>query len=267
MRTLFLPVLISLICISSSLAQNYCIPVVDMNHGECRITNVKFAVNGINRSSGANEKYVMTSATTSVARGTSVPIAVSGDVGYYCSAQNMAVYIDFNRNFVFEVPDEQVFEQSNVGTGEYSGTVSIPANAVLGTTRMRVMNKMVESCGHSAIEPCGSDPYVYHGEVEDYDITITATSDINVDLVDNPNLHVYLNDQDIVIEYELNTSSEVTLNIFNTLGQKIFALPAVNENAGKFSLKVNPGEIESARTVYIVQLIVGNKVYNNKFIY
>ncbi len=81
-----------------------------------------------------------------------------------------AVYMDFNNNGSFSDPGENVY-LSPYGPITVTGTtfttlITIPANAALGTTRMRVV-----AVENSAVSECGTFTW---GETEDYCITITA---------------------------------------------------------------------------------------------
>jgi len=138
------------------------------------ITNVTFA--GINNSSpvikttGYTDYTALVPAANVAVSGT-YPISVSEefvDVEYggYCK-----VFIDYNQNGVFDIPEEVVFEAPYVLSITMNGNVTIPLNALPGTTLMRVV---VNGDGTSANTlPCGS--YVW-GETEDYLVTIQGTS-------------------------------------------------------------------------------------------
>lgn len=78
---------------------------------------------------------------------------------------DLAVWIDFNRDGDFDDTGEQVVcDIDDYGEGTFS--VSIPGNASLGGTRMRLRTKYSGSdCG----SPCGSTG---NGEVEDYTLNI-----------------------------------------------------------------------------------------------
>lgn len=81
------------------------------------------------------------------------------------------VYIDFNQNGSFADPGETIFSPaaSSTGPNTISGTVTIPATAALGLTRMRVVN--VETSVVGGVNPCGT--YTW-GETEDYFVEIVG---------------------------------------------------------------------------------------------
>jgi len=94
-------------------------------------------------------------------------------LGNAYSSDKGAVYFDWNQNYVFDA-----VERIDIGTGygPYVATVTVPEDAVVGQTRMRVrMSYSVDPA------PCGVLSY---GEVEDYTInvqplTVTNTIDPN----------------------------------------------------------------------------------------
>ncbi|MBA2613571.1 MAG: T9SS type A sorting domain-containing protein [Bacteroidetes bacterium] len=82
-------------------------------------------------------------------------------------------YMDFNQNGSFADPGELVYSSpygpfAVVGT-TFTTVVTIPANATLGTTRMRII------ADESSVSPGTCSPYTW-GETEDYCITITPAT-------------------------------------------------------------------------------------------
>jgi bacillolysin len=71
--------------------------------------------------------------------------------------------VDLNRDSTFST-NELLMSGASIGTGSLNGTITIPATALAGNTRMRV--SMVYGSTASA---CGNFTY---GEVEDYTVTI-----------------------------------------------------------------------------------------------
>lgn len=79
------------------------------------------------------------------------------------------VYIDYNHNGILEYPSEQTFlgyTNGNAGGNVLNGYVSIPANALTGLTRMRII---LVDYGSASQASCGT---YNQGETEDYSINI-----------------------------------------------------------------------------------------------
>lgn len=78
-----------------------------------------------------------------------------------------AIWIDMNQNGVFE-PTEKIFQKNTSSTTPTVGdTMTIPANAPIGITGMRVI---LQAPTVAAINPCGT--YTNYGETEDYLVNI-----------------------------------------------------------------------------------------------
>ncbi len=94
--------------------------------------------------------------------------------GTYGSGNYIAVWIDYNRNGVFETTEKlgTILIPPTPATGTINFTV--PSNAVSGATRMRVR----EVYNTADFDPCAT--YAY-GETEDYNVNIQST-DLLVDL-------------------------------------------------------------------------------------
>jgi PKD repeat protein len=106
------------------------------------------------------------SCVTELVKGSTYPITV--DLSYTNSADiSIAVWIDLNQNGSFADPDEQVLLGHPPILSQLSGaTITIPANALNGTTRMRVRS----SYRSGVNAPCGDDSFL--GESEDYSVVI-----------------------------------------------------------------------------------------------
>ncbi len=75
--------------------------------------------------------------------------------------ENWSAWVDFNQNTIFEA-GEAVF--SGASSGALTGSIVVPATALNGSTRMRVMMQY-----GGTLQPCVSP---YYGEVEDYTVII-----------------------------------------------------------------------------------------------
>jgi trimeric autotransporter adhesin len=109
-------------------------------------------------------------AATTLNVGETYPLSVEvgtcgGDFSNYTN-----VYIDYNRDGVFDA-SEQAFTEGTAVSGPHtvSGTITIPTTAVAGVTRMRVF--VVEN-GSSTSSP--STTYTW-GETEDYNVNIVGS--------------------------------------------------------------------------------------------
>jgi len=94
--------------------------------------------------------------------GTGYPITIT--IGNAYSSDYGAVWIDWNQDYDFTDAGEQITLDTYFGTGPYTGTITVPAEATPGMTRMRVRLNYYSEPG-----PCGATSY---GEAEDYTINV-----------------------------------------------------------------------------------------------
>jgi PKD repeat protein len=102
-----------------------------------------------------------TNLSTTAMTGVTYPIEVHFAPGW--SGNSAKVYIDWNDNGDFNDANEQVLSGSGA-TSPYTAMVTVPTNAVLGTTRMRV-----RLAHYANVVPCGS---LHYGETEDYTVQV-----------------------------------------------------------------------------------------------
>ena len=88
--------------------------------------------------------------------------------------QGFAIWIDWNQDLDFNDPGEYCYNSGGpiAANTSTTGTVNVPASAMLGNTRMRVR------CAFATVptSPCGTEPTggLKYGEVEDYPVTVVA---------------------------------------------------------------------------------------------
>jgi len=180
-----------------------------------RIGNVKFGT--INNTSTGTAGYEnFTSISTNVTKGTAYTISVTP---YWPSAaynQAYAVYIDYNKDGDFTDSGELAWSQAPSINTPVSGSITIPATASLGNTRMRVMMQF----NAVPTSPCGS--YTY-GQVEDYTLNIVSVArgeSVDVDTKDLPlEIKLYPNPVKDILNVS-NTDSE-EYRIFDMGGKLI----------------------------------------------
>lgn len=96
-------------------------------------------------------------------------------------SEYFSAYIDFDQDVAFS--DEETIYDVNIGTSmEVSGEFTIPSDAALGTTRMRILMRFGENNG----QPCDDEDWVF-GEYEEYCVTIVENQDCptTIDAVTN----------------------------------------------------------------------------------
>ncbi len=122
----------------------------------------------INHTSGANNGYAdFTSMSTNMALSSGQTITIYPAWSGTVYSEGYSVWIDYNQDGDFEDSGEQVFSKAASKDATITGTFSIPASAITGTTRMRVSMKY-----NGIPTPCETFDY---GEVEDYTVNITSS--------------------------------------------------------------------------------------------
>jgi PKD repeat protein len=133
-------------------------------------------LNTLNNSSSCSN-YTSQTSTTTLTKGSAytatITTAIVGSTNTAFVDDELAVWIDFNGDLDFNDVGEQI--GYSIATQTAFNTVynfSVPANAVTGTVKMRVR---IHYSGDTEgpISPCGDGTY---GEVEDYNISIIASS-------------------------------------------------------------------------------------------
>lgn len=156
----------------------YCGPITFTSAVE-PITLVNFA--GINNASsnvvaGATAHEDFTSVLGAVTAGNSYIVTLKGNTdGPYTN--RFMVFVDWNQDGDFADPDESyqivqtIFTSTGLDAVEATQSLSVPATAIAGTTRMRVKKIFAEV---DYTNPCLGTAY---GQVEDYSLVVTASSD------------------------------------------------------------------------------------------
>lgn len=122
------------------------------------------AINNTSTGTAGYENF--TALTTNVTSGTATTITITPSWTATAFSEGYAVWIDYNKNGLFTDAGELAWSKATSTTTPATGTITIPASATLGTTRMRVSMK------YNAIPTsCEAIPY---GQVEDYTVNIVV---------------------------------------------------------------------------------------------
>ncbi|WP_299457010.1 M20/M25/M40 family metallo-hydrolase [uncultured Microscilla sp.] len=146
---------------------NYCASkgntVSDEWIGRVRVGSID---NSSNNSNGGYSDF--TAQSTNLSKGSSTNITINPAWSGQTYSEGYAVWIDYNQNGVFTDSGELVFSQSSTSSSQVSGSFTVPAGAVTGSTRMRVSMKYNAT-------PTACESFTY-GEVEDYTVNIGGSS-------------------------------------------------------------------------------------------
>ncbi len=182
-KILLKPLLVAGFCvagISSALAQfpnPYC--NVTFPSGTEPITRVVFMT--IDNASSATiggplglQDFLSISATVNQGSN-SLPIAVEGNTdGEYTN--HIMAFFDWNQDGDFDDTGESfslgtLYDSDGTDGQQATGTINVPADALIGTTRMRIVKRFNTVPG-----PCNAAGY---GQAEDYTITVEASATVN----------------------------------------------------------------------------------------
>lgn len=192
------------------------------------ITKVEFA--GISRestidgNSDAIENF--TGTVFNVNRGNSYPITITGGTQGQTTVSAYA-YIDLNHNNIFDV--NEVFNLGYLDnsdpipgrqSGVTSGTIEIPADAMLGETRFRIVKAYESSSWMGTLEnrPCPSGWFI--GQVEDYTLNVKASNLATSEVVKRSSSRIYPNPTSDSVYVKTEAGLE-KYEIYNLAGQKL----------------------------------------------
>lgn len=162
----------SLLFLASTGKAQYCTSQSAVDNFETGITLVQFAGINNNTSSIPNQTYTdFTSLSASVTQGNSFNITVEldPDVANSGVSASATVWIDWDQDGNFNSTSEQYLlgsRATSVGPTDLSPvTITVPASALPGNTRMRV----IALYNATPTDPCATG---FDGEVEDYTVNV-----------------------------------------------------------------------------------------------
>ncbi len=96
--------------------------------------------------------------------GYSMNVVINNGEAYF--GDQCGIWIDWNRNGIFNDAGEMITPVGSPGLGPYTASITLPAGVTPGDCRMRIRISYT-----GVLSPCGSTTY---GEVEDYLIKVTS---------------------------------------------------------------------------------------------
>ncbi|WP_452230503.1 reprolysin-like metallopeptidase [Lacinutrix sp. MEBiC02404] len=187
-----------------------------------RITGVFFnTINNITIAASADDPYQdFTSISTDIQRNSSHEITVNvnsnGDFFYVNK-----VWIDWNQNCSFGDAGEEydLGTASNVVDQPTSGSglsITVPVDAVLGATRMRVGMKNTDGVSND-FGPCET---AFWGQIEDY--TVNVLTELSVDDFKTNTFLVYPNPTEGTLYIKSNHTDDLNISIYDIRGRRVY---------------------------------------------
>ncbi len=221
------------------------------------------SLGNINNTSGADGGYAdFTTQSASIEIGASASLTITPGFpyswlfGYTTQAEFYSVWIDLNQDGDFDDANElqYVSPSSNSGYQAFSVSLSIPASAALGETRLRIAMKR-----GSAANSCEA---LANGEVEDYTVNIVSTVGGSgritaVGSISELESSVYPNPASDVVNIKLSipsNSSTVTINLLDISGKWIQGETFESANSDKtttYQMSLN----QLTQGIYLVEVV------------
>jgi hypothetical protein len=256
-----------------NLKAQWCIPESAIPYAASMPGITHVVLNTIDRTSSDLENYpdnsyVYAEETTTLVKGVNYEMTIDFTVdALICPDMNLRVWIDLDQNGSFDDIGETVLSADHISPNEFTDSFYLPDYTLTGNTRMRVTAKMSNLGGHTLPTPCDlpHDPFGYHGEFEDYDITITESTGINEVQVDQLNASVFPNPANgiITIEWKNLLPDEGMVTISGLNGEKIIEL---NSNGAEINQLLHYNASSLTPGIYIVSINSGGKSAHLKMI-
>ncbi|MBK8340027.1 MAG: hypothetical protein IPK99_08540 [Flavobacteriales bacterium] len=219
--------LLPLLLLAPSLHAQWCVPTTAVPYAPTMPGITQVVCNTIDRTSvdieDFSNSYVNTGMSTVLQKGNTYPVTIAFTIDEQISPHmNLRIWVDFNHDGQLDDVGETLLSVDHLSGPVYNGQITIPNNALTGSTRMRVTAKMCSHGFHTLPTPCDlpPDPFGYHGEIEDYDVEI-------VDAVGVPEVqwatgvYVFADDAVTVLHFSLVSEGEVRAEIHDASGRQL----------------------------------------------
>ena len=244
---------------------NYCDSFfTEPNNSREFISNVSFGAINNNSETDDNGYGDYTSLTSALKKGETYTISVTFDpLGYQ---DHCYVFIDWNNDFYFD-PNSERYDLGDyyVNITTTSADITVPSNAIIGATRMRVIIEDFYNLSSFGRGACNADHNSEYGETEDYTLRI-----INNDLEGTDN--VFSNfllfpipaTDNINILFDIPDTNELVILNFYDLTGKLIINKNYNSNILEFNQNIPLNDVSNG--IYILHIQNGTHTTTKKII-
>ncbi|MFD2542650.1 reprolysin-like metallopeptidase [Lacinutrix gracilariae] len=223
---------------------------------ETSTTLVQFGT--IDNASGKPSGYSdYTAISTDVNRESAYDLTVNmnTDGPYTCYT---TVWIDWNQNCVFDAEETyelgSAFGTADGPAGNSPLSVTVPTDAVLGSTIMRVTTKFggtASSCENS-----------HDAEVEDYTVNVLTSLSVQEFATDAVSVFPNPNNGEFTIKLNSTSGNNIGVVVYDIRGRKVYNNSFINTSS--FNQTINLGDVESG--VYLLNVTDGARGITKKII-
>lgn len=223
------------------------------------ITSVNFNTANIVNADAVSDLIDKTTTIVNVSPNQSYTLTVNGNT-YGNFDTNIVAFIDWNQNDILDDANEVYAigtlsnTDGNTEADAVSATITIPSDALIGNTRIRITKTYTDSESTAIVDPCAISFNVFgmsiqpgFGQALDFTLNIETLS---INEFDTSALNVYPTPINNILNIDYK-SQLTAVKIYGLLGQEVLA-KKVTESYIKLDVsQLNPG-------VYIVKLFTEN---------
>ncbi|WP_426431943.1 reprolysin-like metallopeptidase [Winogradskyella sp. HB-48] len=176
------------------------------------------------------------------------------------------VWIDWNQNCAFDDPGEEydldLGTTANIADQLTDGsplTVTVPNDAVEGTTTMRVSTKYTPPGGNDFPTSCEVG---FDGEVEDYSLNVINNLSVNDNELDNLIIYPNPNNGTFTISFNPRSGEDIKVEVLDIRGRDIFNKTFSSTNQFNEIIQL----ISAQSGVYLLNISEGSYKANKKII-
>lgn len=233
----------------------YC-DIIDLDCAIEHINSVTFAgIENLNTGCGSAAGNDFTDMVANVERGQTYTMTVNIAADSDFPDDNAFFFIDWNRNGILD-DDGEVYEvvMHTGQSGDYTVDVTVPEDAEIGETRLRV--GIVYNWGDYYPDPCPTEDTATFGEYEDYTVNV---GDLGVSDMTNAAVALYPNP--VKESFRLNLPKS-----YNLSAVKVTLTDMMGKTVRTFGSAETYNVADLAPGVYVVTITDGKNSFNKKIV-